>query len=136
MHSVLENDKKTIDDGHLIEDALDQGAAAFTPDLMFEQLVKNYGQAEKIYGERILKQMTGYSSEYLERNLKIPEFQKLVQENLKKNAKQLKKDGLIGADGELTEKAISLASIVMYAEELDHIIPKGISGERDRKSVV
>src|SRR3989338_1015819 len=81
MHSVLENDQDTIDKGHIIEDATNQGVAAFTPDMMFEQLVKDYGQAEQIYGERILRQLTGYSSEYLERNIKIPEFQKLVQEN-------------------------------------------------------
>ena len=130
MHAVLENDKQTIDKGHLVEDALNQGVAAFTPDLMFEQIVKSYGQAEKIYGERILRQLSGYSPEYLERNIKIPEFQKLVQENLKKNAKQLKKEGILDDKWNITDKAVSLASVVMYAEELDSLLPKGISGER------
>ena len=133
MHSVLENDQDTIDKGHIIEDATNQGVAAFTPDMMFEQLVKDYGQAEQIYGERILRQLTGYSSEYLERNIKIPEFQKLVQENLRKNVKQLKKEGLLDKDDQITEKAITLASVVMYTEELDNIMPKGISGEREYK---
>ena len=36
MHSVLENDKKIIDSGKLISDAINQGISSFTPDLMFE----------------------------------------------------------------------------------------------------
>ena len=49
MHSVLENDKETIDNGKLINDSLNQGFSAFSPDLMFEQLVQNYKMAKQIY---------------------------------------------------------------------------------------
>ena len=35
MHSVLENDKKTIDSGKLISEAINQGMSSFSPDLMF-----------------------------------------------------------------------------------------------------
>ena len=55
MHSVLENDKKVIDSGKLISDAINQGMSSFSPDLMFEQLVKSYTLAKQIYGEPTLK---------------------------------------------------------------------------------
>ena len=51
MHSVLENDKKIIDSGKLISDAINNGMSSFSPDLMFEQLVKSYTLAKQIYGE-------------------------------------------------------------------------------------
>ena len=50
MHSVLENDKETIEKGKIINDAINQGMNSFTPDLLFQQLVKNYSIAKHIYG--------------------------------------------------------------------------------------
>ena len=47
MHSVLENDKETVDDGYLINESLNKGVGIFTPDMMFEQLVKDYSYAKK-----------------------------------------------------------------------------------------
>ncbi|HLC46105.1 MAG TPA: VWA domain-containing protein [Candidatus Nanoarchaeia archaeon] len=130
MHAVLENDKETIDKGSLIEGALNQGIAAFTPEIMFEQLVKNYRQAEQIYGEKLLRQISGYDPEYIERNIRIPEFKNVLKDRLAERAKKLKKEGLLDDGYAFTEKAIALASLVMYAEELDNLAPKGISGER------
>ena len=63
MHSVLENDKKIIDNGKLISDAISQGMSSFSPDLMFEQLVKSYTIAKPIYGESIIRLFFGYTPE-------------------------------------------------------------------------
>ena len=76
MHSVLENDKKIIDSGKLISDVINQGMSSFTPDLMFEQLVKNYTLAKQIYGESIIRLVSGYEPDYVKKNIGIPEFQR------------------------------------------------------------
>lgn len=133
MRSVLESDKQTIDKGKLIESALDRGINAFTPDLMFEQLVSDYKLAEQIYGERILRQLFGYEADYIERNLKIPEFKRLLRQKLEENLKRLSDERIIDNKFSITEKGIELASLVMYTEELDNIIPKGSFGERVHK---
>ena len=35
MHSVLENDKETIEQGKLIRDSINQGLNSFMPDLLY-----------------------------------------------------------------------------------------------------
>src|SRR3989338_1117108 len=96
MHSVLENDKQTIDDGKTIKEALNQGIGCFTPDLMFEQLVKNFSIAKQIYGPSLIRQLTSYDENYLSRNIKIPEFQKELRKKIEDNVERLKDNNLIG----------------------------------------
>jgi len=133
MRSVMENDKKTIEEGRMIKDALNVGLNSFTPDLMFEQLVKNYSMAKKMLGPSLIRELTGYDDGYVDRNIKIPEFQREVKKNLKKNIGDLEKDGLIDKNGMLSDKGVELASLVLYTEELDNLIPKGILGEKIHK---
>ena len=133
MHSVLENDKKIIDSGKLISDAINQGMSSFSPDLMFEQLVKNYTIAKQIYGESIIRLVSGYEPDYVKRNIGIPEFQKELKEKIKQKIEELKEEGFLLKDNSLSEKGIELASLVLYFEELDKIIPKGVLGEKISK---
>ena len=133
MHSVLENDKKTIDSGKLISDAINQGMSSFTPDLMFEQLVKNYTMAKQIYGESIIRLVSGYEPDYVKKNIGIPEFQKELKEKIQEKIEQLKDDGFLNKDDSLSEKGIELASLVLYFEELDKIVSKGVVGEKISK---
>lgn len=132
MHSVLEADKETIEDGKLLNEAINQGLNSFVPDAMFEQLVSNYKLAKQIYGESLLRQISGYSDDYLERNLRIPEFRKELKKKITQRVKELEKKEYIDASG-MTDKAFTLASLVNYAEEVDHLTPKGIFGERLHK---
>ena len=90
MHSVLENDKKTIDSGKLISDAINQGMSSFTPDMMFEQLVKNYNLAKQIYGESIIRLVSGYEPDYVKKNIGIPEFQRELKEKIQEKIQDLK----------------------------------------------
>ena len=133
MHSVLENDKKVIDTGKLISDVINQGMSSFTPDLMFEQLVKNYTLAKQIYGESIIRLVSGYEPDYVKKNIGIPEFQRELKEKIQERIKELKDEGLVEKDNSLSEKGIELASLVLYFEELDKIVPKGIVGEKISK---
>jgi len=133
MHSVLENDKETIEKGKLISDSINQGMSSFTPDLMYQQLIKNYSMAEHIFGPSLLKLATGYNPDYIKKNINIPEFQKELQFRIQRNIDKLKEEGLLDEDNEISEKGLELASLVMYFEELDKIIPKGIIGEKTHK---
>ncbi|MDP3765535.1 MAG: VWA domain-containing protein [Nanoarchaeota archaeon] len=133
MHSVLENDKKIIDSGKLISDAINQGMSSFSPDLMFEQLVKSYTMAKQIYGESIIRLVSGYEPDYIKKNIGIPEFQKELKEKIQQKIEELKEEGFLLRDNSLSEKGIELASLVLYFEELDKIVPKGAVGEKISK---
>ena len=133
MNSVLENDKEIVDDGRLIKDAINQGIGSFTPNLLFEQIVKNYSIAEQIYGESLIKLLSGYNPGYIKRNINIPEFQRELRKQIEEKIEQLKDKGLLEKDGFITGRGIELASLILYTEELDNIIPKGIFGEKTHK---
>ena len=133
MKSVLQNDKSKIDEGKLLNEAINQGLVAFTPDVMFSQIVKNYRMAESLYGEKLIKLLTGYSPDYIRKNINIPEFNRELQVHLRDRLEQLKEDGVISTDGHTTHLGLSLASFVLYLEELDNILPKGWRGERLHK---
>ncbi|MBW2992462.1 VWA domain-containing protein [Candidatus Woesearchaeota archaeon] len=129
MHSVLENDKKKIDEGKTLKEAINYGISTFNPDLMFENLVNSYSQAEKLYGEKLLRQLTGYDPRYLERNIVIPEFKRELKKRIEENIEGMKKDGMLNDEGEIIEKGVQMATLIMYIEELDEITPKGEFGE-------
>ena len=133
MRSVLENDKETIEKGKLISDSINQGLQSFTPDLMYQQLVKNYSMANHIYGPSLLKLATGYHPDYIKKNINIPEFRKELKFRIEKNIGQLKDEGFLDSDSNISEKGYELASLVMYFEELDKITSKGILGEKIHK---
>ena len=135
MHSVLENDKKVIDSGKLISDAINQGMSSFTPDMMFEQLVKSYTLAKQIYGESIIRLVSGYEPDYVKKNIGIPEFQRELKEKIRQKIQDLKDDGFVSKDDSISEKGIELASLVLYFEELDRIVPKGFIGEQQSKKL-
>ncbi|MFH2028871.1 MAG: VWA domain-containing protein [Nanoarchaeota archaeon] len=135
MRSVLSNDKEKISEGKLIKDAINVGLNSFTPDLLFEQLVKNYSMTRKLFGPTLIRELTNYSDDYIDKNIRIPEFQKEIKQNIKKNIDKLKDDDLINKNGSITEEGIKLASLILYTEELDNLIPKGILGEKIHKKV-
>ncbi len=134
MHSVLEGDKEKIEDGKLISESINQGIGSFTPELMFENLVKDYSIANKIYGEAIIRRIAGYDPRYVEKNINIPEFRRELKAEIYKNIEDLQKKGIIDEQGQVTEKGIELASITMYVEELDHLVPKGFVGTKTKKT--
>ena len=137
MKSVFSNDKEKIDDGKLISDSINQGLGSFTPDLMFENLVKNYQTAKQIYGERIIRNVTGYDTDYIERNRKIPEFQKELKNAINSKITRMRRDKLIDKDGTITKEGMKLSSVVVYLEELEHLKSYGILGEKiNKKSAV
>lgn len=136
LKSVMEKDPKTMDDGDLLADAMNQSISSFNPDLMFEQLVKDYKTAEQIYGKKLLRQISGYDEDALARNMRIPEFRRELKKTLKDRIENLKKKKLLDKKNSLTKKAEELASLVMYVEELDRLVPKGPGEKQSRKRAI
>ncbi len=137
MHSVLENDQTSIEKGKIIEAAFNQSIGAFSPDIMFEKLVRDYRMAEQLYGERLIQLLTGYDPNYIEKNIGIPEFQREIKKKLKDTVSGLRASQLISKDGTVTDKGITLASLVICLEELDRLVPKSSWGEHisEKKNV-
>ncbi len=141
MRSVLEHDEQAFDDGKLALEAVDRSVGSFTPDLLFEQLVKNYRNAERLYGKTLLRALTGWSPDYLRRNISIPEFQEELRQRLDDAVAGLERRGMLDSQGSLTDDALTLAALVLYAEELERLQSKGLGrqtshepdsyGERD-----
>jgi len=132
MKSVLEDDDQAIDNAHLILEAVNQGIGALTPELMLEQIVKNYRASGNISGETIIKALTGYEPEQFERNINIPEFRQEVRERINEKLRQLRRQKLVDSEGRPTERAAKLAALVLLTEELDALKAKGY-GERHAK---
>ncbi len=132
MKSVLESDEEMVNDGRLLADAITQGIGFFTPDMMFENLVKDYKTAKNLYGDVIIRELTGYSSEFVKKNINIPEFKKEMSQKIRENIQDLKQKGLIDNEGRISDKGLLLSSLILYTEELDHLLPKKL-GEKEKK---
>lgn len=130
MHSVLENDKAVIDEAKIIKNSINQSLFSFTPDVMFEKLVKNYRLAKQLFGEKLIRQMTGYDEKYVEKNIKIPEFQRDIKKKMEEKFDAMLEHGLVTKHGNITDKGIELAALLLYVEELDSLEAKGLIGEK------
>jgi hypothetical protein len=133
MHSVLEADKDTIDDGRLIADSINQGVGSFTPDMIYQSLVKNYSLAEQILGESVIRQLSGYDAGYVKENVHIPEFKRELEKKILQRIEELKEKGLIERDGSVSERGYELAALILYTDELDNLVPKGMAGKKVNK---
>jgi len=102
----------------LLEEMTAHGIGSFQPDIMMQNLTERYSHAEKLYGKTLITLATGFDSEYVKRNIRIPEFQKELEKQLKKQKQQLSEKGLI-EDGNLTDKAYVLATQIMLTEEIE-----------------
>ena len=132
MNSVLASDKTTIEHAELIQEATNQNIGAFTPSLMFSQMVKNFSIAKQLLGDKLIRLLTGYDSNYIEKNLKIPEFRKELRQNIEDNISKLQEDKLLDKEGVITEKGAELGAIVLV-KELDKFISKDKIGEKVNK---
>ncbi|HLC66864.1 MAG TPA: VWA domain-containing protein, partial [Candidatus Nanoarchaeia archaeon] len=130
MHSIIENDEQAVGEAQIITALLNHNIQSFTPDLIMQQYTRDYRSAERLYGQRFLVQLSGYEEQYVQRNIHIPEFQRELKKKLQEQLTNLKKDKLVSGSGEITEKGLELAALLLYTEELEKLMPKGLRGER------
>lgn len=132
MSSVLAGDKKTLEHAELIQEATNRSVGAFTPDMMFSSLTQSYSMAKQLYGERMIQLLTGYDPNYIEKNLKIPEFRKELKKALQENIQELKDDKIVDNEGIITAKGIELGSLGLV-HELDKYLAKDKQGDKTSK---
>ncbi|MBN1792395.1 VWA domain-containing protein [Candidatus Woesearchaeota archaeon] len=133
MSSVLENDKEAIEEGKLLSESINQNLSSFVPDMMFKNLVNDYKLAKKLYGEFMIRKLSGYDPSFVEKNIRIPEFREELKKRINENVKSLKEKELVNKEGEITNKGLTLSSLVMYTEELDRLRLKGLGEKKDKK---
>ena len=119
--SLIDDDGGSLEDATLINSAINQGMGAFTPNMMFEKMVSNFRNSKNIYGESMIRATTGYDSEYIDKNIKYPEFQRELEKRMKDKKDEFKKKKLVDSKGNYTQKATELAVLSMYATELDNL---------------
>ncbi len=134
MNSVLAGDKKTVEHAEMIQEATNKGIGAFTPDMMFASMTKNFSIAKQIFGDKLLRLLTGYDPNYIEKNLKIPEFRKELQKAVYENIGQMKDENLLDSEGVITDKGAELGALVLV-KELDKFVTKDKMGEKVNKQV-
>ena len=133
-HSIIEGKKEKIHQGMLIEAAANQGLFAFNPDMMFERIIKDYKNAEQIYGESFMRLASGFDLNAISKNIKFPEFRSELKKNLDKKAKELLEEDLIDKQGNITDKGMELASLVLYTQELNNLQAKGLGEKKTKKA--
>ncbi len=131
MHAVLDNDKDAIKEGRLASESLNY-RIQLNAELLFEELVKNYKNAKQIYGKSFITELTGFSDDYVENNIRIPEFQRELKKRIEDRIKSMNEHGLLKEDS-LTEKGIELSAFINYVEELEAFVTKGLLGEKVSK---
>lgn len=122
--------KEKQEEGKLLKEAVNQGIGAFVPDDIFGNLINNFSNAERLYGQTFLNLVSGYDFNYLKRNIKIPEFQRELKRKIENMVERLEDEGLIDDEGQVTPKGEEANALIMYVEELENIVPKGILGEK------
>lgn len=132
-HTVLDADKKKIDKAKVLSDAINNNITSFTPDLSFEQMVKDYKTAKKILGESLIRELTGYEPGYIEKNINIPEFQRMLRDRIQQNIEQLKDEGLLDKYGSITNEGYEYSALALISEELDRLETHSSLGEKTSK---
>jgi len=120
-------------DGIIVGESVNRGINNFSPDMIFERIVDNYKVAKEIYGEKIIELLSGYDPSYIEKNIKIPEFQKVLKNNIKNEVLALKKRDVLEDDFSVSEDALESSIVEMYLKEIDDILPKSYFGEKIKK---
>lgn len=118
-HSVVDVDTNDIDEGMLVDEAFNNNRGTFMPDMMFKDMVRNFKNAEKLYGQTFIRQVSGYDPRYIQNNINVPEFQKELERNLETKAKELQQKGLMKKSGRFTEEALMTAALFLINEEFE-----------------
>jgi len=133
MHSILQSDKKTVDHAELLQESANQNIGAFTPDMLYSRFVNKFSVVEQLMGPKLVRLLTGYSSDYIEKNINIPEFQRELKQQLEENINDLKKEKLLDKDGRITDKGTELSSLLLL-KHLDQYQTKDATGEKHSKT--
>ena len=125
-----ETDKK---DGKIAEEMINNSIGNFIPDIMFQNMVSDYKNAKKLYGETIIRELTDFEPGYIEKNINIPEFKNELKKNIAANVKELTTKGIINSENILTEKGYDLAAAELCNSELEKLKIKGFGTRKTKE---
>lgn len=126
MNSVIQGE--LTKEGKIIRDAINNGMFGFNPDVMFQNITQNYSMAKQIYGESLIRELIGEVD-----NPNVPEIKRKLKNVLRENIEKLKKEGFLSSEFEINDRGLRLAALSLYTDELDHLISKGLVGEKINK---
>jgi Mg-chelatase subunit ChlD len=133
LHSQVEVDRDKIDKARVLNDAINNNISSFSPDLTFEQFVNNYSSAKKLFGDTLVRELSGYDSSVVEKSMNVPEFKRELKERIKQNIERLKQEGLLDKDGFITDMGYDFSALSMLSDELEKMEGKGFLGENVSK---
>jgi len=133
MHTQVDVDKDRIDKAKVLTDAINNNMSSFSPDIAFEQFVNNFSSAKKLYGDTLVRELSGYDSNFVDKNIKVPEFRRELKERIKQNIEKLREEGLIDKEGFITDRGYDFSALSMLSEELEKMEGKGFLGENISK---
>lgn len=119
--------------GKLAEDYINNSIGSFTPDIVFQNLVNNYKNAKKLYGETIIRELTDFEPGYIEKNVNIPEFKTQLKKNIAAKTKDLKNQGILNSQFVLTNEGFDLAAVNICESELDKLKIKGFGNKKSNE---
>ena len=128
MHSVLENDAERVMAAKVISASINY-KIPLNADSIFEEIVKDYKMAENIYGRVFIREITGFSEDYIKKNRNIPEFRSVLKKAIEDRLKILESEGLV-ENGQPTEQGLELAAYINYLEEIDSATKRGLLGRK------
>lgn len=126
MNSVIQGE--LTKEGKIIRDAINNGMFSFNPDIMFQNITQNYSMAKQIYGESLIRELIGEVD-----NPNVPEIKRKLKNVLRENIEKLRKEGFLSSEFEINDLGLRLAALSLYTDELDHLISKGLVGEKINK---
>ncbi len=122
LSSILEGKKS--EEGKLLRNALNNNLFSFNPDMMFQQIVKNYSLAKEIYGESFIRQIAN------ENDVGFPEVQRKIKQKILNKFEEMQDNQIVNKDLEITEDGLKFAALSLYVEEIDNLVSKGLIGEK------
>lgn len=133
LHAIINEDEKIKEQGHLLESATNQGISSFNANRFFEALVKNYAFARQLYGDSFYRYLTGYDSNEIEKNIRLPEFQRELKKRIIEKIETLKLNNLIDREENITSEGFELSGISLLMEELENLSRKWSWGQKRQK---
>lgn len=129
------NDAKlpSQEQSEIAQECINNNVSVFQIDLMMDHLVDNYSSAKRIFGEKLIRIMTGYSYDYISQNKRIPEFQKELKKRLEENFEKLKENKFIDEKGIISQKAIQASAYIHIKESVDKV--SDFTGKKVQKRI-
>ncbi len=82
-------------DSSLLNEAINQGLTSLSAPSLADTVINKTKLAKKIIGPTLLRELTGYDPETLERNMRYPEFEREVRDRIEEKVERLREKGAL-----------------------------------------